>query len=302
MGAPKQKWTAEEESALKAGIAKHGSGKWRTILRDPEFSGILSLRSNVDLKDKWRNLSVTANGWGSREKARIAFKKSQQNPKHEDNQMAITTVVEYDNEVVDVKPLAISSEAAQISTPKISESRLDDLIIEAITKLKEPTGSNKTDIAMYIKDQYEAPANFKRFLSDKLKAMNRSGKLIRVNRKYRIAPSSPFSEGRSSKVLFPEGKHRELSRGDRSDFKPLTKSQIDSELARMRNMTAQEAAAAVAQAVAEAEIAMTEAEAAAEEAEAAEAEFEEAQAFAEAAKLTLENRNAAKKWALQSYS
>lgn len=50
MGAPKQKWTAEEEAALKAGVLKHGAGKWRTILTDPEFSGILHLRSNVDLK------------------------------------------------------------------------------------------------------------------------------------------------------------------------------------------------------------------------------------------------------------
>lgn len=50
MGAPKQKWTAEEEQALKAGVVKHGVGKWRTILKDPEFSGVLYLRSNVDLK------------------------------------------------------------------------------------------------------------------------------------------------------------------------------------------------------------------------------------------------------------
>lgn len=50
MGAPKQKWTAEEEAALKAGVIKHGAGKWRTILTDPEFSSILHLRSNVDLK------------------------------------------------------------------------------------------------------------------------------------------------------------------------------------------------------------------------------------------------------------
>lgn len=50
MGAPKQKWTAEEESALKAGVIKHGAGKWRTILKDPEFSGVLYTRSNVDLK------------------------------------------------------------------------------------------------------------------------------------------------------------------------------------------------------------------------------------------------------------
>lgn len=50
MGAPKQKWTAEEEAALKAGVLKHGAGKWRTILQDPEFSSILHIRSNVDLK------------------------------------------------------------------------------------------------------------------------------------------------------------------------------------------------------------------------------------------------------------
>ena len=50
MGAPKQKWTPEEEAALKAGIAKYGVGKWSTILKDPEFSAVLRSRSNVDLK------------------------------------------------------------------------------------------------------------------------------------------------------------------------------------------------------------------------------------------------------------
>jgi myb proto-oncogene protein len=50
MGAPKQKWTPEEEAALKAGVLKHGAGKWRTILSDKEFGAVLHLRSNVDLK------------------------------------------------------------------------------------------------------------------------------------------------------------------------------------------------------------------------------------------------------------
>lgn len=59
MGAPKQKWTGEEEAALKAGVLKHGAGKWRIILKDPEFNIILCNRSNVDLKDKWRNLTMT---------------------------------------------------------------------------------------------------------------------------------------------------------------------------------------------------------------------------------------------------
>jgi len=55
MGAPKQKWTAEEEAALKAGVVKHGAGKWRAILTDPEFSAILRMRSNVDLKVRLYN-------------------------------------------------------------------------------------------------------------------------------------------------------------------------------------------------------------------------------------------------------
>lgn len=57
MGAPKQKWTEEEEAALRAGVLKHGTGKWRTILSDPEFTGTLHSRSNVDLKV--RNLTHT---------------------------------------------------------------------------------------------------------------------------------------------------------------------------------------------------------------------------------------------------
>ena len=53
MGAPKQRWTSEEEAALRAGIARHGVGKWRTILKDPEFSSTLCYRSNVDLKVRY---------------------------------------------------------------------------------------------------------------------------------------------------------------------------------------------------------------------------------------------------------
>ncbi|CAA7018445.1 unnamed protein product [Microthlaspi erraticum] len=49
--------TAEEEETLLAGIAKYGTGKWRNILEDPEFSVQLQYRTNIDLKDKWRNMS-----------------------------------------------------------------------------------------------------------------------------------------------------------------------------------------------------------------------------------------------------
>ena len=43
-------WTADEEEALLAGIKKHGPGKWKNILKDPEFARFLTHRSNIDLK------------------------------------------------------------------------------------------------------------------------------------------------------------------------------------------------------------------------------------------------------------
>nr|CAD1824218.1 unnamed protein product [Ananas comosus var. bracteatus] len=299
MGAPKQKWTAEEEAALKAGVVKHGSGKWRTILKDPEFSGILCSRSNVDLKDKWRNLSVTASGWGSREKARLALKRSLKNSKHDDNSTATFTVDQgfddqgVDDEIVDAKPLAMSSEPLKIEGPKRSFSRLEDLILEAIMSLKEPAGSNKTALATYIEDRYLAPADFKLLLSTKLKALTASGKLIKVKRKYRIPPSTSSSGGRNTKFLHLGGTKRKPSLKT-GDVIPLAKPQADVESAQIKKMTIEEAAAAAARAVAEAEIAIAEAEEAAREAEAAEAEAEDAQAFAEAARSALLNRNRAR--------
>ncbi|CAL9193791.1 unnamed protein product [Musa hybrid cultivar] len=293
MGAPKQKWTAEEESALRAGVLKHGAGKWRTILKDPEFSSILCLRSNVDLKDKWRNLSVTANGWGSREKARLALKRSRQNSNHDYNPKAFNRVTEdIDAQILDAKPLAVTSENLHVTGQKRSFSRLDNLILEAITNLKEPTGSNKTTISMYIEDQYWPPSDFTPLLSAKLKALTASGRLIKVvKHNYRIAPTSAFLNGKTSKLLLHEGRQNEHYRIMSDDFRPVLRCHVDAELARMRNMTSQEAASAAAQAVAEAEAAMVKAEEAAREAEAAEADAEAAQAFAEAAMLTMKSRN-----------
>ncbi|CAA6665361.1 unnamed protein product [Spirodela intermedia] len=253
-GCPKQKWRPEEEAALKAGVLKHGAGKWRTILKDPEFSDVLHARSNVDLKDKWRNMSVTANGWGSRERGRIVLKRSHHARKLEDNSMALTTIDDNDG-IVDVKPLRISNE--RITTTKRTSTRLENLIMEAITSLKEPTGSNKTAIALYIEV----------ILSAKLKALTASRKLIKVKRKYRIAPSSfpEEKEGGASAAAAPLPESGPES--SREKVRAITKAQVDAELARIRNMTAQEAAMAAAQAVAEAEAAIAEAEAAAREAE-----------------------------------
>ncbi|GJY82188.1 homeodomain-like/winged-helix DNA-binding family protein, partial [Tanacetum coccineum] len=56
MGKQKKRWTPDEESALIAGVRKYGMGKWKDILSDQKISECLKDRSNVDLKDKWRNL------------------------------------------------------------------------------------------------------------------------------------------------------------------------------------------------------------------------------------------------------
>ncbi|XP_008454403.2 telomere repeat-binding factor 1 isoform X3 [Cucumis melo] len=320
MGAPKQKWTSEEEAALKAGVVKHGAGKWRTILKDPEFSSVLYLRSNVDLKDKWRNMSVMANGWGSREKARLALKRLHA-PRKDENAVAPSVAAQSEDELAEAKSVSLSLDIKQITGPKRSnvrkeeeeeeeeeeekeaerierdarydchrwEKRLDNLIIEAITTLREPGGSNKTKITSYIEDQYWAPPDFKRLLSSKLKFLTASRKLVKVKRKYRL-PSVAPSERRSSMLLL-EDQQRATVRADKDEMCILAKAQIDLELAKMRTMTSQEAAAAAARAVAEAEAAIAEAEEAAREAEAAEADAEAAQSFAEAAMKTLKGRN-----------
>ncbi|KAG8092898.1 hypothetical protein GUJ93_ZPchr0012g19995 [Zizania palustris] len=282
MGAPKQKWTSEEESALKAGIAKHGAGKWRTILKDSEFSHVLRHRSNVDLKDKWRNMNVTVNAAGTRDRAKTSIvKKPRSAPKHEGHSTAIVPVTsDGDDEIAKAIPRVTPSSS------KRTLLRLDNIITEAVRSLNEPTGSYKTAIANYIEEQYWTPTDFDHALSAKLNDLTTSGKLIKVNRKYRIAPSSSFSEGRSSKVVLLDDIKRESTR---EDVVTLTKSQVDAELARMRTMTAEEAAAAAARAVAEAEVIMAEAEAAVREAEAAEADAVAAQAVAEEAMATLKN-------------
>ncbi|GLT46812.1 hypothetical protein SLA2020_205420 [Shorea laevis] len=288
MGAPKQKWTAEEEAALKAGVRKHGTGKWRTILSDPEFSDVLHLRSNVDLKDKWRNINATAI-WGSRQRAKIALKRAQLTPKQDDNPMALMPVPQSDNGVVDTKPLAISSGTPRTGDSKRRIARLENLILEAIMNLKEPGGSDRASIASYIEDQYWAPSNLKKLLGAKLKLMIENGTLTKIKHKYRVAHGLTSSEGRRSLPLLLEGKQKGSPRAEKKEIKILTKAQVDAELSKMRSMTAEEAAAAAARAVAEAEVAIAEAEAAAREAEAAEAEAEAAQIFAEAAEKALKS-------------
>ncbi|XP_073278246.1 single myb histone 1-like isoform X2 [Primulina huaijiensis] len=260
MGAPKQRWTSEEEAALKAGITKYGVGKWSTILKDQDFSAALRSRSNVDLKDKWRNLNCMANGTGSRHRVKISHKSSQATNKHGGDAVVHEMIIEKDSEEVDVTPVTESIETSYDAGSERQDSRLNDLILEAVTKLKEPRGSSQHAVARYIE----------------------------VKNQYRITPKSTSSEvGKDTPSTLPNGTKNTLSEAEKSGAIILTKAQIDAELEKMKSMTAEEAAVAAARAVAEAEAAIAEAEVAAREAEEAEAEAEAARCFADAAMKTL---------------
>lgn len=65
---------------------------------------------SLTVQDKWRNLHVMANGWGSRQRGKIASKSAQPISKRDDDSMALTTVVDNDMEVPDAKPLETVSE------------------------------------------------------------------------------------------------------------------------------------------------------------------------------------------------
>ena len=47
-------FSAAEEDELRRGVRLHGNGAWATILRTGSFA---PHRTNVDLKDKWRNMN-----------------------------------------------------------------------------------------------------------------------------------------------------------------------------------------------------------------------------------------------------
>lgn len=48
--------------AIQAGVKKYGGSKWASILKDPEYSIILKARSQGDLSDKWRGMTVGKTG------------------------------------------------------------------------------------------------------------------------------------------------------------------------------------------------------------------------------------------------
>ncbi|KAF3439631.1 hypothetical protein FNV43_RR17909 [Rhamnella rubrinervis] len=186
MGNPKQKWTSEEEEALRAGVAKHGTGKWKDIQRDPEFNPFLFTRSNIDLKDKWRNMSVASGQGGPREKSRTPKPKAA-------NPDALAPAAQ----LATAQPLTAAAPVARdaAAIPTVDDSSKGDakntlmsnaMIFEAFSTLKEQNGLDTNTIANFIEQRHEVPQNFRRILSTRLRRLVQQDKLEKVQNCFKI--------------------------------------------------------------------------------------------------------------------
>lgn len=332
MGAPKQKWTTAEEAALRAGVKKHGLGKWRAIQKDPEFTFLLATRSNVDLKDKWRNMNIGICGYGSREKPVKSLSK-QKAIKGSDEPISPLPLAILSGELSAEDIYGLADALVSSDSPKDMKSlgaRYTDLVIDAIMDLNDPNGASTTEIASFIEANHLVPANFRRLLRSKLKDMVKQGSLIKANDNYKVKGPEDCDEGNQSRemvqvagkrmrgvvrgkgletsngkrfrddsisdlTLRPSSKHyANKSRGDRG----MERAMLDVDFARSKLKTAEEAAQAAALAMAEAEVAAAAAEKAAKKARDAEAEAEAAEIAAEVAALAARPPKKARRAAL----
>ncbi|KAL8139210.1 hypothetical protein V2J09_005231 [Rumex salicifolius] len=154
MGNPKQKWTPEEEEALRAGVAKYGAGKWKFIQRDPQYNRHLHSRSNIDLKDKWRNINAAA-GQGSRTlKAKISQESTVTSPLLDDQTTAPALSVLHDSHT--------SKDLPDIK----SHLRYDTTVIEGLSSStsKESNGLDTRSLVNFNKQRVKVPQNVNKLL------------------------------------------------------------------------------------------------------------------------------------------
>ncbi|KAA8541665.1 hypothetical protein F0562_022817 [Nyssa sinensis] len=178
MGNQKQKWTAEEEEALRAGVVKHGTGKWKNILKDPEFAPFLTQRSNIDLKDKWRNMSVSTAAQGSKERFRIPKVKAiTAGPlSNTQNSASAASIAEDD----------FTDDPSRSLHDGIAAPRYNAMIFEALSTIKDSSGLDISALVSFIEQRHEVPPNFRRLLSSKLRRLVLQGKLEKVQNCYKI--------------------------------------------------------------------------------------------------------------------
>ncbi|XP_068652417.1 single myb histone 3-like isoform X1 [Aristolochia californica] len=198
MGAPKQKWTTEEEEALRAGVDKHGAGKWRTIQKDPEFGHCLAARSNIDLKDKWRNMSVSASGQGSREKVRAPKSKS-------------LALVPFTSTPSASTSLAVAQEAQPTGSETLkgqqeakSPLMYNAVIMEALSALQDPNGSDVNAICHFIEQKHKMPPTFRRVLTSKLRRLIVQDKIEKAPNGYKLKDPSFAMKTPTPKSRLPQ--------------------------------------------------------------------------------------------------
>lgn len=196
MGNPKQKWTSDEEEALRAGVAKHGAGKWKLIQKDPEFNQFLHSRSNIDLKDKWRNMSAAVQG--SREKLRTS------KPKPSQDAPATPSVP---SQAIAVLPMPIVQESPadhvkddsgkDLPDAKIGP-RYNEMIFDALAAVKEQHGMDIGSIVAYIEKRIEVPQNFRKLLGSRLRRLVHQEKLEKVDSLYRLKNNNTMETNASN--------------------------------------------------------------------------------------------------------
>ncbi|GAV84928.1 Myb_DNA-binding domain-containing protein/Linker_histone domain-containing protein [Cephalotus follicularis] len=182
MGNQKQKWTQEEEDALLAGVARHGPGKWKNILKDPDFAPFLTHRSNIDLKDKWRNLSVSTSGQGSREKSRTFQLKTVANSSPPTTPISAPATSLTHNASSDT----VMDDPANSAMEGKNAPRYNAMVFEAIASIKDKNGSDISAIVNFIEQRHEVPQNFRKLLSSRLRRLVAQGKLEKVQKCYKI--------------------------------------------------------------------------------------------------------------------
>ncbi|CAI0473398.1 unnamed protein product [Linum tenue] len=189
MGNQKQRWTEEEEGALLAGVSKYGPGKWKNIIKDPDFAPLLTHRSNIDLKDKWRNMCAN-NGSIERSKrgrvknpiVRIAsFAKSSAPAENVDAIIDHALEIAADGKKDAGFVLCLLS----ISTRYIA------MVYEALSEINDLNGSDLSTILDFIEQRHVVPQNFRRVLSEKLRRLVAQRKLEKVQDNYRIMKGAP---------------------------------------------------------------------------------------------------------------
>ncbi|KAI3759773.1 hypothetical protein L6452_07820 [Arctium lappa] len=182
MAKQKQKWTTEEEYALCAGVEKHGHGRWKVILSDPEFSSSLANRSNIDLKDKWRNLGVNGGMSSSKEKVRT--------PRLEG---VPTNSLLSSPEPLSAVPLLEyggTAEPSRSSLDRKKDPEYEAMIFEALFNIDDPNGPDANKILDFIELRYEVPQGFRRSAASKLRRLVLTGELEKVDNCYKF--KNPF--------------------------------------------------------------------------------------------------------------